>query len=333
LDHGDFDEVGGGALDGHVDGVAFGGGADGGVGGAEVGEITAASGDGFDVAAFTGAGDGVGHVVFDAGVLGEVAVDERLGVGTRDAKPLGESEGGDAVADAVVDHFSLVALGFGDLSKRQSEDFGSGGAVDVFAAGERFEESGVLSECGKNAEFDLRVVGGEESVFLVARDESAADFATRNGADGDVLQVGVLRVEAACGGRELIEGGVDAAIDRRDGSGQSGDVGGEEFTGFAMFEDLFDDGVERREGGERLFVGGVLTGLGFLGVFHQRQFAEEEFTQLFGRGDVEGGSGVLVDGGFEPDDFGPQFFTDVFQRSGVEADAFVFHGGEDGKKR
>ena len=63
LHHGDLDQVGGGALDRHVDGVALGGGAHGGVGGAEVGQVAAAAGDGFDVAAFAGLRDGVGHVL------------------------------------------------------------------------------------------------------------------------------------------------------------------------------------------------------------------------------------------------------------------------------
>ena len=110
LHHGDLDEVGGGALDGHVDGVALGGGADGGVGGTEVGQVAAAAGDGLDVAALAGLRDGVGHVLFDAGILREVAVDEIFRVGARDAEPLRQSERGDAVADAVVDHLRLVAL-------------------------------------------------------------------------------------------------------------------------------------------------------------------------------------------------------------------------------
>ena len=59
-------------------------------------------------------------------------------------------------------------------------------------------------------------------MLLVARDEGAADFAALRGADRDVLQIRVLRIEPAGGGGELVEGGVDAARRRRDGGGQRG---------------------------------------------------------------------------------------------------------------
>ena len=65
----------------------------------------------------------------------------------------------------------------------------------------------------------------------------------------------------------------------------------------------------------------------------RREFAEEDFAELLGRADVEGNSGVLINGGFEARDVGAQFFTDLLERDGVEADAFVFHGGQDGQKR
>ena len=53
-DHGEFDHVGGGSLDGHVDGVTLGGVADAAVFGVDVGECAAASTEGLDVAFFAG---------------------------------------------------------------------------------------------------------------------------------------------------------------------------------------------------------------------------------------------------------------------------------------
>ena len=53
-DHGEFDHVGGGALDGGVDGGALGVAAEVLVAGVEVGEIAAAAGEGFDVTGLAG---------------------------------------------------------------------------------------------------------------------------------------------------------------------------------------------------------------------------------------------------------------------------------------
>jgi len=89
----------------------------------------------------------------------------------------------------------------------------------------------------------------------------------------------------------------------------------------------------RRERGERGFVGGVLAGFGFLGVGVEGEFAEENFAELLGRADVEFCARVGVDGGFEAGEVEAQFFADILQRDRVEADAFVFHGGEDGQER
>ena len=203
--------------------------------------------------------------------------------------------------------------------------------MDVLAAGERLKQAGILRKRGEDAELDLRVVGGEELVVALARDEGAADFAALRGADGDVLEVGVLRVEASGAGGELIKSGVDAAIGGN-GIRQRIDVSREELARFAVLEHLGNDGMERRERGERLLVGGILAGLGFLRVLAEGEFAEEDLAELLGRADIEGGSGVLVDGGFQPREVGAKFFAHVFERDGIEADAFVFHGGEDGQQ-
>ena len=100
-----------------------------------------------------------------------------------------------------------------------------------------------------------------------------------------------------------------------------------------MLEHFRNDGMERREGDEGLLIGGILAGLGFLRVLDQREFAKEDFAELLGRADVERSAGVLVDGSFQSREVGAQFFADFFERGGIEADAFVFHGGENGQER
>ncbi len=89
FDHGEFDHVGGGALDGGVDGGAFGVAADVLIGAVDVGEVAAAAAEGCDVALLAGEGDGVVHEFFYAWVLEEVVFDEFGGIGAGDAESLG----------------------------------------------------------------------------------------------------------------------------------------------------------------------------------------------------------------------------------------------------
>ena len=238
---------------------------DGRVGGAEIGKITAAAGDRLDVTGFARSGDRVGHVGLDAGILREVAVDEAFRIGARNAEPLRQSEGGDAVADAVVDHLGLVALFLGHVGGGETEDLRRGGTMDVFAAGERVEQAGIARQCRENAQFDLRIIGGEKRVVAPARDEGTADFAALRGADRNVLEIGVLRIEASRAGGKLIKCRVNAAGDRRNGGWKCVDIGGKQFAGLAMFQHLLDDGMERRERDQGRFVGGILARPVFLG--------------------------------------------------------------------
>ena len=77
-EHGDFDDVGGGALDGGVEGGAFGVFAGGAVGGGEFGEVAAAVEEGGGVAVFAGLGDYGVEVVFDAAESVEVVFHDCL---------------------------------------------------------------------------------------------------------------------------------------------------------------------------------------------------------------------------------------------------------------
>ena len=108
VDHRDFDHVGGGALNGGVDGVAFGGAAHGVVLRANVAQVPAAAGDGLDVTVLPGEGDGVVHELPNAGELLEVLVNDIGAFLARDAQALGQTEGGDTIGDAVIDHLGLA---------------------------------------------------------------------------------------------------------------------------------------------------------------------------------------------------------------------------------
>lgn len=190
LDHGEFDHVGGGALDGHVDGGALGVLAEAGVSGGEIRVVAAASGEGFGVASVAGLGDGAIHVLFDGGILAEVGVDDLCGFAAGDGEALAEAEGGDAVDDAEVDHFRAGAHVAGDFLGGDAVDFRGGDGVDVGAVLEGGDHGGIAGEGGHDAELDLGVIAGEEGEAFT-RDEGLADFSASFGADGDILEIGV----------------------------------------------------------------------------------------------------------------------------------------------
>ena len=153
--------------------------------------MAASSGDGFHVAFFFGAGDHAVHEGFYGGVLREVVFDNLGGLFARDAQALRETEGGDAVDDAEVDHFGFAAHVGGDVGECHAEDFGGGGGVDIFAIDEGLFHSFVAAEVRHNAQLNLRVVGGQQGELFAAGHKGAADFLPLFGADGNVLNVGV----------------------------------------------------------------------------------------------------------------------------------------------
>jgi len=145
-DHGDFNEVGGGALDRRVDGVALGGGADGSVMTVDVADVTAASGDGFDIALFFGGFDGAVHEGFYRRILCKVVFDNFGGFFARDTQALRKAEGGDAVDDSEVNHFGAAALLFGHFVERYSENTRGGGGMNIFAVDEGLLHAFVAAE-------------------------------------------------------------------------------------------------------------------------------------------------------------------------------------------
>lgn len=66
-------------------------------------------------------------------------------------------------------------------------------------------------------------------------------------ADRDVLQIGIVRLEAPGGCDGLTKGGVDAPGGGVDEVGQGGDVGAEEFAALPILEQVADDGMLARE--------------------------------------------------------------------------------------
>ena len=80
----------------------------------------------------------------------------------------------------------------------------------VVAATVGLDQQRIFGKMRQQAQLDLRVVGGQQHVAGFS-DERGANFAAEFGADGNVLQVGIVRREPAGGRAGLIEGGMQTA--------------------------------------------------------------------------------------------------------------------------
>ena len=82
----------------------------------------------------------------------------------------------------------------------------------------------ITGNVGQNAQLDLAVVGIHQHTARLCH-KVGAQLAAQLGADGDVLQVGVVGRKPSSAGFGLVEAGVDAAI-LCDDLQQALDVGG-----------------------------------------------------------------------------------------------------------
>ena len=153
----------------------------------------------------------------------------------RDAELVGEGERPHAVEDPEVDRLGPAPLVGRDEAGVDAEDLRRRGAVDVLAAAERLDERRVAREVGEEAQLDLRVVGRDEEAPRRG-DEGLPDRAPRLGPHGDVLEVRVVRGEAARRRDRLVEARVDPPVPR-DVPREGVDVGPLQLRELAPLED------------------------------------------------------------------------------------------------
>ena len=293
-DHGALEDVGGGALDGHVHGGPLRRRPDLGVAAAQFGHEPAAAVQGADLAALPRLLDHAVEVTLDGGIAGEIGVDERLGEAGGDPDVAGEGERRLPVQERVVDDLGAAPQLVGVEPAVGAEDLEGGAVVDVVAADERLDEGRVLREVGEHPQLDLRVVGRDEGA-AVAGHERPPDLAAEGGADGDVLQVRVAAAEPARRRHCLVERGVHPARVRPRELGQRLDVGALQLLDRPPVEheprqlvlqgELFQH-LDRGRGGPRL--AGLLAG-------RQGQLLEQDHRKLLRRVDVERLAGEVED--------------------------------------
>ena len=97
--------------------------------------------------------------------------------------------------------------------------------MDIRSAAESFDHMLVVAEMRHDAQFDLRIVGREESTVRIVGNEGFTDFTSQCIPDRDILQVRVGRTQTAGGGDCLVVRCVDLTCYRADQFGQRIDIG------------------------------------------------------------------------------------------------------------
>ncbi len=157
--------------------------------------------------------------------------------------------------------------------------------MEVVPGTERLHQRLIAGKISHDTQFDLAVVGGEQALVAIPDNEPAPDPAAFLGPDGDVLQVGIGRRQAAGGRDRLVVGGVDppVLVGHRDQRVHDA----LEFGDVPVPQQMCEYRVAGlgQQSGERLGIGGVPRldpfGLG------QAELGEQDLLQLFGRAQVE----------------------------------------------
>ena len=207
--HGAADDVGGGALDRCVDGLAFHARPLGRIVRADLRIVADAPEQGRDVALLAARALGGVDVVANAGKPLEILLDEGGRLLAADAEAVGQTEGRDAVDDTEIDGLGAPPEVAGHLVERHAEHRGGGRRVNVESLLERFAQLRDVGDVGEQAQLDLAVIRRDQ-LLARRRHEGAADAPPFLGADRNVLQVRVRGGEPARGRRGEREGGVDA---------------------------------------------------------------------------------------------------------------------------
>ena len=125
-------------------------------------------------------------------------------------KILRQSESREPVDDSEVHDLGLAAMIGGDHQRRHAEDLRGGESVDVVAAAVGFDQQRIFREVSQQAQFDLRIVRGQQHVAGFDG-EGGANLAAQFGADGNVLQIRIGRRQPSGRRAGLAEGGVQTA--------------------------------------------------------------------------------------------------------------------------
>ena len=188
FDHGELDQVGGGALHRRIHGGAFGEIAHVGLRRIDFRDLADAPEHSFGDAGLARFGDLTVEKFFHAAIALEIFGDEFGGFFLVNVELLREAERRKAVNHAEIDDFRDAAMLARLREWRHVKNFLRGARVDVLSAPESFCQHRILGKMRENSQFDLRVIGGKQYTAR-RRDECGANFAAELGAYRNILQI------------------------------------------------------------------------------------------------------------------------------------------------
>ena len=234
-DHGAFQHVRGRALDRGVDRRAFGKIAPGGVFVVDARHVAPASEERFHESMFATELFGPGHVVLDTRVSFEIGFHVGSGFLVGNAQLAAQPERADPVDDAEIDSLGLPPHRRVHCAGVDPEHLSGGQGMNVQAFVERLFQHVDSGDMGQEPQLDLGVVQGHQDPSGFGH-EGVADFSAVFGPDGNVLQVGVCRRQAAGGRGGHGKGGVHATRARIDLLDQGIGVRALEFVELSPFQ-------------------------------------------------------------------------------------------------
>ncbi len=140
-------------------------------------------------------------------VLLKISVDEFFGFALLNAKLLRQAERRKPVHDTEVHRLGAAAVFSVNQHRRHAEDLRRGERMDVITAAKSFHQQSVFRKVRQQAQFNLRIIGGEQYMARLS-DNRRANFTAQLGANRNILQVGIDGGKPPGGGPRLVESGV-----------------------------------------------------------------------------------------------------------------------------
>ena len=318
-DHRQLDQIGRRALHRRIDRGAFGAGTARTVRRIDLRQPQAAAEHGLHVAARLGRQARFVHVLLHAREARKVAVDVVGRRRTLDLQVRRQPESAHAIDQAEVDHLGVAALLGLHLFRRNAEDLGGRGAVDVLAFGKGAQHRFVARDVRHDAQLDLRIVGRDDHAAR-RRNKGFADAAAFGGAHGNVLQIRIVRGQAPGDRHRLRVVGMHAAGGLVDHLRQLVGIGRLQLGHAAVFQQHFRQRVILGQLLQHFFVGRWCASGGLLDD-RQLQLAEEDFADLLRRAEVELAAGQFIGLLLELHQAGPEFARLLVQLLDVDQHA------------
>ena len=287
----------------------------------EFGDLPTPPEKGLGVAPFTGQLDRVLHVLLHGRERSEVTLEDFGCLGHRDVEALRKPVSLHAVGEAVRHHLRFRPFLDMDILGSDVEHGCGRCRVNVVAGLERPDQARILRKVSDASQLDLVVVGDQELVPLPS-DKGRSENSPPLGADGNVVQVRLIRREAAGSGHGLLERGADP-VSLADLGEQTLAVGRPQLLDFAVLEEVLDDRMLSAHLFERLGVGRI-AGFRLL-LWGEPEFVEQHFAQLLGGVDVEVVPGMLDHGGPLGLRLGDEFIPNRLQHVRIDTDASILH--------